>query len=114
MLNKRLNIENFDSIIGKETRNLKIENAGFDSLNDQYYIMFDIKGNQTTARGEVIIKREPSFRYKDKFYLEIRWEERNNCIYNEDVMYGVFKKKTEMFAKLDEIIMEKLKNKNIC
>lgn len=111
---KRLNIENFESIKGKETQNLKIEDAGWDSFNDQYYIMFDIKGNQTTARGEVIIKREPSSRYKGAFYLEIRWEARNNCIYNEDVMHGVFKKKTEMFAKLDEIIMEKLKNKNIC
>jgi hypothetical protein len=111
---KRLNIENFESIKGKETQNLKIEDAGWDSFNDQYYIMFDIKGNQTSARGEVIIKREPSSRYKGAFYLEIRWEARNNCIYNEDVMHGVFKKKTEMFAKLDEIIMEKLKNKNIC
>lgn len=111
---KRLNIENFESIKGKETQNLKIEDAGWDSFNDQYYIMFDIKGNQTSARGEVIIKRESSSRYKGAFYLEIRWEARNNCIYNEDVMHGVFKKKTEMFAKLDEIIMEKLKNKNIC
>jgi len=73
---KRLNIENFESIKGKETQNLKIEDAGWDSFNDQYYIMFDIKGNQTSARGEVIIKREPSSRYKGAFYLEIRWVSR--------------------------------------
>jgi hypothetical protein len=108
---KRLTIENFDSIIGKETKNLKIEDAGWDSFNDQYFIMFDIKGNQTNERGEVIIKREPVVIGSSKFYLEIRWAQRNNPIYNEDVFYDVFKRKREMFSKLDEIIVERLKLK---
>lgn len=106
---KRLTIENFESIIGKETRNLKIEDAGWDSFNDQYHFIFIVKGFE--GNGEVIIKRESSVGSGNKFYLEIRWETRNNPIYKEDVWYDVFKQKSAMFSKLDEIIVEKLKLK---
>ena len=39
---KRLTIENFESIIGKETEHLKIDEAGWDSFNDQYFFIFHI------------------------------------------------------------------------
>jgi hypothetical protein len=106
---KRLTIENFESIIGKETRNLKIEDAGWDSFNDKYFFLFRVKGVE--GNGEVIIKREPSIGSRNKFYLEIRWKTRNNPIYMEEVSYDVFKQKTAMFRKLDEIVMERLKLK---
>ena len=106
---KRLTIENFDSIIGKETRNLKIQEAGWDSFNDQYHFIFIVKGVE--GNGEVIIKRERSFVDGNAFYLEIRWQTRNNPIYSENVMHGVFKQKGAMFSKLDEIIVERLKLK---
>ena len=55
---KRLTIENFEDIIGKETENLKIDAAGWDSFNDQYYFIFHIKGGNPGDNGEVIIKRQ--------------------------------------------------------
>lgn len=107
---KRLTIENFKSIEGKETENLKIHEAYFDSFNDQYTFIFSIKGREDGSQGEVIIKRtSEGYEWNGAFYLEVRWISRINSIYNESVWGNVFRHKEAFFRKLDEIIMERLK-----
>ena len=106
---KRLTIENFESIEGKETEHLKIMKAGWDSFNDQYFFIFGIKGISKSEQGEVIIKRTTEgYEWDGAFYLEVRWISRNNAIYNENVWGDVFKQKAAFFMKLDEIIMQRL------
>ena len=107
---KRLTIENFESIIGKETEHLKIDEAGWDSFNDQYFFIFHIKGRNTGENGEVIIKRQTAgYEWDGAFYLEIRWISRTNSIYSENVWGNVFKLKSALFQQLDKIIMERIK-----
>lgn len=110
MLNKRLNIENFTLIHGKDTANFSIFDA--EVKQDLYEFRFKFRDGRTSNCGEVVINRNEG-RVPNTFYLEVRWNSITNIIYFEDVMHGVFGKKAEFFAKLDEIIMEKLKNKNI-
>ena len=106
---KRLTIENFESIEGKETEHLKIMKAGWDSFNDQYSFIFSIKGRENDGNGEVIIKRQTAaYEWNGAFYLEVRWISRNNVIYTENVWGAVFKQKVAFFMKLDEIIIQRL------
>ena len=107
---KRLTIENFESIIVKETEHLKIDEAGWDSFNDQYFFIFHIKGGNPGDNGEVIIKRTTEgYEWNGAFYLDVRWISRTNSIYSENVWGTVFGHKEAFFRKLDEIIMERLK-----
>ena len=106
---KRLTIENFENIEGKETEHLKIMKAGWDSFNDQYFFIFTIKGISKSEQGEVIIKRTTEgYEWDGAFYLEVRWISRTNSIYTENVWGDVFKHKAAFFMKLDEIIMQRL------
>ena len=109
---KRLTIENFESIIGKETEHLKIDEAGWDSFNDQYFFIFHIKGGSPGDNGEVVIKRTTEgYEWDGAFYLDVRWISRTNSIYTENVWGDVFKHKAAFFMKLDEIIMQRLNYK---
>jgi len=109
---KRLTIQNFENIEGKETEHLKITKADWDSLNDQYFFIFHIKGGNPGDFGEVIIKRTTEgYEWNGAFYLDVRWISHTNSIYTENVWGDVFKQKAAFFNMLDRIIMQRLKYK---
>lgn len=101
---KRLNIENFEGIEGKETANFKIWRPNVSW--EQYSFCLEPKNGfkycfVTIERTSTAINR---------FHLEIAYEKYGNIIYKEDVHHDVFKRKLKFFQQMDKIIMEKLKS----
>ncbi len=105
---KRLNIENFTLINRKDTANFTIFNP--EVKEDSYEFLFKFRDGRTSDVGEVVIQRNESLYNPNTFHLDVRWKERTNSIYFENVIYEVFGKKAQFFEKLDEIMLEKLKH----
>jgi len=100
-------LKTFTLINRKDTANFTIFNP--EVKEDSYEFLFKFRDGRTSDVGEVVIQRNESLYNPNTFYLDVRWKERTNSIYSENVIYEVFGKKVQFFEKLDEIILEKIK-----